>query len=158
MRARNNSAFTLTELLVVIVILAILAAIVVPKVADSNREAEVAAAKASLRAIEAKIDEHYRIHGVWPTNLDVGWFVGHRLPKSPWKAPHNGEAANIFGQAHWHHPNTKISENHNHPYWYNNLSGAIRIRVPRQDNNEATLAFYNRVNDTNARSLSQNGM
>jgi len=134
--------FTLVEVLVVVILLAILSALTVPQILSSLKEADVSAAQASLRAIRAK--------------LDKTWFVGHRLPTSPWKPFYNGRAANTFGGIDWVHPNTKVAQNHDYPYWYNNLNGEIRIRVPKQSNNAATIAFYNRVNQTDLRALDQN--
>ena len=148
--------FTLVELLVVVILLAILSALTVPQILSSLKEADVSAAQASLRAIRAKLDEQYHLTGAWPEKLDKTWFVGHRLPTSPWKPFYNGRAANTFGGIDWVHPNTKVAQNHDSPYWYNNLNGEIRIRVPKQSNNAATIAFYNRVNQTDLRALDQN--
>ncbi len=153
--ALAKKGFTLLELLLVVIILAILAAITVPQVVESSREAQVASAQASLHAIRIKLDEQYQLTGEWPTKIENSWFLGNTPPKSPWKSLHRGEAANTFGDADWIHPRTKITQNHDYPYWYNNLNGSIRIRVPQQGDANTTVAFYNRVNKTNSLNLSQ---
>ena len=57
MRKMNyRSAFTLVELLLVLVILAVLAAVVVPKFTNRSEQARIAAAKTDVRIIETALD------------------------------------------------------------------------------------------------------
>jgi prepilin-type N-terminal cleavage/methylation domain-containing protein len=53
---RKNRAFTLIELLLVLVILAILAAVVVPKFSGRTEQARNSAAKADISMIETALD------------------------------------------------------------------------------------------------------
>lgn len=67
-KKRNMKGFTLVELVVVIAILGILAAIAVPKLSGSKANAETAAKKATLRTIESAwmLYETDNPKGTWP--------------------------------------------------------------------------------------------
>jgi general secretion pathway protein G len=97
-RARQQ-AFTLIEVMVVVVILSILAAFVVPKVMDRPDQARVAKAKQDIKAIESALNL-YRLDNYRYPSTDQGlqalvskpanannWKQGgylDRLPKDPW--------------------------------------------------------------------------
>ncbi|MCP5178530.1 MAG: prepilin-type N-terminal cleavage/methylation domain-containing protein [Pseudomonadales bacterium] len=65
-----KKGFTLIELLVVAVILAVLAAVVVPQFADSSSSAKEAALRAELASLRAAIDLYRQQHGAYPGNVD----------------------------------------------------------------------------------------
>ena len=58
--------FTLVELLIVVIILAILAAIVVPQFASTTEDAKESALDTNLSNIRAAIDLYYQQHGEYP--------------------------------------------------------------------------------------------
>lgn len=58
--------FTLVELLIVVIILAVLAAIVVPQFAASTEDAKSASADSSLANLRSTIDLYYQQHGEYP--------------------------------------------------------------------------------------------
>ncbi|MGB5472530.1 MAG: prepilin-type N-terminal cleavage/methylation domain-containing protein [Gammaproteobacteria bacterium] len=61
--AGKEAGFTLVELLIVAIILAILAAIVVPQFASSTDDAEASALRSNLAGIRSAIDLYYQQHG-----------------------------------------------------------------------------------------------
>ncbi len=65
MKLKNNG-FTLVELLIVAVVLAIFAAIVVPQFASTTDEARDSALKSDLAALRAAVDLYRQQHGVYP--------------------------------------------------------------------------------------------
>ena len=99
---RQMSGFTLIEIMVVIVILGILAAVVVPRIMDNPDKARVIKAKQDVRSIEGAL-ELYRLDNFNYPSTDQGlealvsepsgspeaknWKTGgymKRLPNDPW--------------------------------------------------------------------------
>jgi general secretion pathway protein G len=100
-RVSKQGGFTLIEVMVVVVILGILAAILVPKVMDRPDQARKIKAKQDIRALEAALSLYKLDNFVYPTtdqglealvekpsspeppNWKDGGYVD-RLPKDPW--------------------------------------------------------------------------
>ncbi len=66
----NNSAFTLIEILVVILIIAILAAIAVPQYQKAVKRADFAKYKAIVHTLYQAETDYYLIHGQYTDNID----------------------------------------------------------------------------------------
>ena len=99
---KRQSAFTLIEILVVVAILGILAAIVVPRIMDRPDEAKRVAAKADIAAIVQSLKLYRLDNGFYPTTdqglaalvqkpasspVPGNWKQGgylERLPRDPW--------------------------------------------------------------------------
>jgi general secretion pathway protein G len=90
-----SSGFTLIELLLVMVILAILAAVVVPKFANRNEDAKKSAALQDITNMKAQINVFEVDTGGFPTSLDqlrentgniTNWHGPYidKLPQDPW--------------------------------------------------------------------------
>ena len=93
MRTSNaQSGFTLIEIMVVVFIIGLLAALVVPKVVGNTDKARVAKAKADIRAIEEAAGLYKLDYGRYPASLDVLTQTGRanpegylsRVPVDPW--------------------------------------------------------------------------
>ena len=102
---KNNRGFTLIEIMVVIVILALLAALVAPKLIGRSDDAKIADAKVQIRNIETGLKLYKLDSGVYPTTeqglqslvekptvgqIPNNWRAGGYLesksiPKDPWK-------------------------------------------------------------------------
>jgi general secretion pathway protein G len=98
----RNRGFTLIEVLVVVAILGILAAIVVPRIMDRPDEAKRVAAKADIAAIVQSLKLYRLDNGFYPSTdqglaalvqrpttnpAPANWKQGgylERLPKDPW--------------------------------------------------------------------------
>lgn len=70
MRLRN--AFTLVELVAVIVILAVISVVAVPRFLDTSEKAKVTAIAANLKMIRRAIIEYQAVHGVFPPDQNGG--------------------------------------------------------------------------------------
>jgi len=107
---KTVSGFTLVELLIVVIILAILAAIVVPQFASSTNDAKVSALDSTLANMRAAIDLYYQQHGDYPaaktavaTNCPAGATPGSGtggdeatfLEQLAWYTDSDGKACSI---------------------------------------------------------------
>jgi general secretion pathway protein G len=66
LKTQLQKGFTLVELLIVVIILAILAAIVVPQFTSSTDDAKVASMDSTLANVRAAIQLYYQQHGKYP--------------------------------------------------------------------------------------------
>jgi len=63
----TQQGFTLVELLIVVIILALLAAIVVPQFASSTEDAKVSSLDTTLTNVRSAVDLYYQQHGSYPS-------------------------------------------------------------------------------------------
>lgn len=103
-RFNNRKGFTLIEIMVVIVILALLAALVGPKIIGRSDDAKLADAKLQIRNLETALKLYKLDNGVYPGTeqglesllekptvghiprnyRQGGYLEGKSLPKDPW--------------------------------------------------------------------------
>ncbi|MBN2560691.1 MAG: prepilin-type N-terminal cleavage/methylation domain-containing protein [Phycisphaerae bacterium] len=68
----RRSAFTLVELLIVVIILGILAAVVIPQFSDASDDARLSSLTTNLQTIRGQIELYKLQHnGLYPTAADV---------------------------------------------------------------------------------------
>jgi general secretion pathway protein G len=115
---RSQQAFTLIELLLVMVILAILAAIVVPKFTGLGEKANIQAAQAQISNFKTALDAYEVANGGYPTSEQglqalitnpgnlPNWtqlLSESKVPNDPWGTPYvyrcpgnNGKSFDLF--------------------------------------------------------------
>ena len=69
---RGRQGFTLVELMIVVSILGVLAAVAVPKFQTARAKAQAAAVIGSMRAIKIAATMYYDSAGTWPPTAAVG--------------------------------------------------------------------------------------
>lgn len=113
---RSQSGFTLIEIMVVVVILGILAAIAVPRIMNRPDTARITKAKQDIRVIESAL-KLYRLDNFQYPSTDQGlqalveqpagdppaknWKSGgylDRLPKDPWGNPYQYLSPGVKGE------------------------------------------------------------
>ncbi len=100
---RGREGFTLIEILLVVVIIGILAALGVPRLTGHVERARVNAARSDISAISAAISMFELDNGVFPRSLEdlerdpgglMNWdgpYMESGLPKDPWGQPYKYE-------------------------------------------------------------------
>ena len=90
----NRRGFTLIELVIIIVVLGILAAVAIPKYQDMSAQAKDAACRGALGALRSGITIYYANQAVttgtaaWPTLVQlgtVGTVMAQSIPKNPYQ-------------------------------------------------------------------------
>ncbi len=66
---QGPNAFTLIEILIVVVLMAVLAATIIPQFADSTTDAKTSAMDFNLRSLRSQIGVYKAQNGVFPTTL-----------------------------------------------------------------------------------------
>jgi len=102
---RSQRGFTLIEVMVVVVILGILAAIVVPKIMSRPEQAREVKARQDIRSLEAALSTYKLDNYVYPTT-DQGLEALVKKPTSPPEPPHwqKGGYLKRLPNDPWGHP------------------------------------------------------
>jgi general secretion pathway protein G len=105
-RCRRAAGFTLMELLLVVLIISVLAAIVAPNILSKGKEARIAATKQQIVNLEGALKLYYLDNDVYPTTdqglaslvaqptgepMPSNWkgpYLEHGVPNDPWKNPY----------------------------------------------------------------------
>ncbi len=102
----NRRGFTLIELVIIIVVLGILAAVAIPKYQDMSAQAKDAACRGALGALRSGITIYYANQAVttgtaaWPSLVQlgtVGTVMAQSVPKNPYQTSTNAPDSIVTG-------------------------------------------------------------
>ncbi|MBI2104562.1 MAG: type II secretion system major pseudopilin GspG [Candidatus Omnitrophica bacterium] len=113
----QKRGFTLVELMLVVVIIGVLAAMVVPRLAGRTEQAKIARAKSDIASIGVALDLYELDAGQYPDSLEAltareapshlsdearakwnGPYLKRGLPKDPWGRPYEYKKASQHNQ------------------------------------------------------------
>ncbi|MCE5199394.1 MAG: type II secretion system protein GspG [Armatimonadota bacterium] len=123
-KVKRGRGFTLVELLVVVVVLAVLAAIVLPKFMDSGNRSKASAQKSDMKIVKNAVELFHADTGYYPNDLtDLTKANGTTV--NTW----NGSASETLATASDYHgpylesvPNDPVK---NAPFVYDHATGSI---------------------------------
>jgi len=102
----SKKAFTLVELLVVVMILGALAAIAVPRMISGATNAKIGACETNVDLINSQLELYYATKSSWPQRLNVITSDPNYFPDGAPKCP--------FGTEYQYNTATHHVANHNH--------------------------------------------
>ncbi len=156
--SRARRGFTLVEILIVVVILGVLAAIVVTSFGGVDLEARSSAAQSDLKHMQTQVMLEAQANGGgFPDEISndmlTEWFGRVRPhPFSTGETP-LGVETDESGDSSMTHPAEKLIAEDSFGWWYNPTNGVIRSRVPDQGADEVNLDLYRLVNITSIGNL-----
>ncbi|MBU0568968.1 type II secretion system major pseudopilin GspG [bacterium] len=144
---KNERGFTLIELMLVVIILGILAAMVIPSFTGRTREARIERTKADIASISVALDLYELDNGFYPTASQglaalkarpatppipgrwKGPYLKKSLPIDPWNNPyqyyspgiHNPESFDLFSYGEDELEGGRRGERDRFNYLYNHL-------------------------------------
>jgi general secretion pathway protein G len=89
LKSKTRRGFTLIELMVVVLIIAVLAALVVPKVQENSKQAKIGAAKSQIGRISSILQQFRLDCDRYPTSEEgLGALVSQPADATGWKGPY----------------------------------------------------------------------
>jgi prepilin-type N-terminal cleavage/methylation domain-containing protein len=119
----KKSGFTLIELMIVVAIIGILAAIAIPKFAELIRKSSEGASKGNLGSIRSALSIYYGdMEGNYPATMDALTISGKYLSAIP-----KAKAPNYHGDSSGETDGLLSAVNGNGGWWYDNTIGDSNV-------------------------------
>lgn len=127
---RNTSAFTLVEIMVVVIILGILAATIIPQFMGTTQDAKISAAKSQVAELESAVERYYVQMDRYPT-ADEGLKVLVDAPSNDDDKKWRGPYIKQLRDDPWGHPYQYAYPGTHHPtsfdIWSSGADGKAEI-------------------------------
>lgn len=153
MLTRKQSAFTLVEVLIVVIILGILAAAIMPAFSNAADDARASTTATIVKGLQRYAETQKIRTGSYPATFTAVDFQGSQLPINPYD-PTPTTTFEIATGATTLHPGTKTIDAAG-AFWYNKDNGIVRARVTAGADDAATIATYNAANATAITTIGQ---
>ena len=154
---RRRRGITLIELMIVMAILAILAAIIHPMIMDAAGDVESITMAATVRAVRQRIEIHgssgdspLSIEG-YPNQIVPNWFPRSALPRDAWTLRPLFIQV-VHGPKQATEPNNKTfnltagGQAAGHTAWYNAANGSFCAKVPNRGSEDDIQELFHLVN------------
>lgn len=149
---KRRAGFTLIELVLVVVILAILAAVVVPVYRDRTQQAQASTMATVVHSVRAQLKVHFAEHGSYPATMDPTWF--DRDVVNAFSDTANADQIFVPNHpTHLYPSNKTFSSGSGNSMWYNQGTGSFCVRIPEQGSVAANIELFNQVNQANISAL-----
>lgn len=142
----SRRGFSLLEMSFVVIVIATVTGIAVSRSGSSVTNSQAAAAKETVRVVQAQIDEYYALYGSYPTRLDPEWFRDLRVPINPLVPAQLNHYEVVSGGSALHPRDLAVSSTSTPGFWYNATNGVLRARVPSSGDSGWVLVLYGSAN------------